>query len=92
MNIAHGHFSAQGNALPSKQKTHPYGLTEEANEKLQRAAAACDFLQLLLSEYPRRDYIHFGEGAAGMAAITEYIRADLADAKKGCELLTEKDL
>lgn len=92
MNVTHGQFSAQGNALPSKQKTHPYGMTEEGHAKFQRAAAACDFLQLLLSEYPQRDCIPFGESAAGMAALAEYIRADLADAKKGCELITEEHL
>lgn len=92
MNITHGQFSAQGNTLPSNQKTHPYGLTEEAQQKLIRAHAACDFLQILLSEYPRRDCIPLGESAAGMAAIVEYMRADLADAKNGCELLTEEHL
>lgn len=92
MNVTLGQFSAQGIPLPSNQKTHPYGLTEEASEKLQRAAAACDFLQLLLSEYPRHGSLPLGESAVGMAAIVEYMRADLIDAKKGCELLTEKQL
>lgn len=89
MNVTQGQFSAQGNALPSKQQTYPYGLTEDANEKLQRAAAACDFLQLLLSEYPRRDFIPLGESTAGMAAIVEYMRADLTEVVQHCVLQGE---
>ncbi|QLP23384.1 hypothetical protein [Enterobacter roggenkampii] len=83
MNVTHGQFSAQGRSLPAEQ-TYSYGMTEEAHQKLERATAACDFLQLLLSQYPTRDSLPLAENMPGMAAMMEYLQADLIEVSQQC--------
>ena len=84
MNVAHGQFNAQGRSLPSEPQKYPFGMAEEAHEKLQRATAACDFLQLLLSQYPTRDSLPLAENMPGIAAMMEYLRADLTEISQQC--------
>lgn len=84
MNVAHGQFNAQGRSLPSEPQKYPFSMTEEDHQKLQRATAACDFIQLLLSQYPTRDGLPLAENMPGMAALMEYLRADLAEVTQHC--------
>lgn len=56
MNISNGHNGAQGHALPEKHNSgaFAYGLSEDGFGKLARARKACDMLQLLFLNTPRR--------------------------------------
>lgn len=84
MNVTHGQFNAQGTTLPPERQNYAFGMTEDAHDKLQRATAACDFLQLLLSQYPTRDSLPLAENMPGMAAMMEYVRADLIEVSQQC--------
>ncbi|MCX8980550.1 hypothetical protein NLN92_21340 [Citrobacter portucalensis] len=90
MNVTHGQFNAQGTTLPQGHQNYVYGMTDEANQNLQRAIAACDFLQLLLSQYPTRDSLPLAENMPGMAALMDYMREDLIRASKGIGLIAEE--
>lgn len=89
MNISNGHNGARGHVLPEKHNAgdFAYGLSEDGFEKLTRARNACDMLQLLFSEYPSQfGTLHAG-CAQGVAALMEYLRADLTDIARSCALI-----
>ena len=89
MNISNGHNGAQGHALPEKHNTgaFSYGLSEDGFGKLTRAKNACDMLQLLFSEYPCQGGTLDAGCAPGIAALMEYLRADLTDIAQSCALI-----
>ena len=89
MNISNRHNSAQGRALPEKNNTgaFAYGLSEDGFGKLTRARNACDMLQLLFSEYPSQGGTLDAGCAPGIAALMEYLRADLTDIAHSCALI-----
>ncbi|HAT1645940.1 TPA: hypothetical protein I8Y12_001821 [Raoultella planticola] len=89
MNISNGHNSAQGQTLPEKHNSgaFAYGLSDESFWKLTRARNACDMLQLLFSEYPSQAGMMNSDCTPGVAALMEYLRADLTDIALSCALL-----
>ena len=89
MNILNGHNSAQGQTLPEKHNTgaFAYGLSDESFWKLTRARNACDMLQLLFSEYPSQAGALDAGCAPGVAALMEYLLADLTDIAHSCALI-----
>ncbi|TWY16725.1 hypothetical protein [Enterobacter roggenkampii] len=89
MNISNGHNSAQGYTLPEKHNAgaFAYGLSEDGFGKLTRARNACDLLQLLFSEYPSQVGALDTGCAPGVAALMEYLRADLTDIAHSCALI-----
>ena len=89
MNISNGHNSAQGHTLPEKHITgaFAYGLSDESFWKLTRARNACDLLQLLFSEYPSQAGMMNPDCTPGVAALMEYLRADLTDIALSCALI-----
>lgn len=89
MNISNEHNGAQGLALPEKHNASAfaYGLSEDSVEKLARARKACDMLQLLFSEYPSEGGTLDACCAPGIAALMEYLRADLTDIAQSCALI-----
>lgn len=91
MNISNGHNGAQGIPLPETGvfSAFEYGLPADAFEKLNRAMHACDLLQLLLSEHPGDAGSVAGHTVPGMAAVMEYLRADLTDVTRCCALIGE---
>ncbi|EMZ5363314.1 hypothetical protein ABD483_002630 [Escherichia coli] len=88
MNISNGHNGAQGHTLPEKHNTgaFAYGLSEDGFGKLNRAREACDMLQLLFSEYQSQGGL-YASYAQGVAALMEYLRADLTDIAHNCALI-----
>ena len=89
MNISNGHNGAQGHALPEKHNSgaFAYGLSEDGFGKLDRARKACDMLQLLFSEYPSQAGALDAGCAPGVAALMEYLLADLTDIAHSCALI-----
>ena len=89
MNISNGHNGAQGHTLPEKHNTgvFAYGLSEDSFGKLTRARNACDMLQLLFSEYPSQAGALDTGCAHGVAALMEYLLADLTDIVHNCALI-----
>ncbi|MBB7224973.1 hypothetical protein HEN24_017180 [Escherichia coli] len=89
MNISNGHNGAQGHTLPEKHNTgaFAYGLSEDSFGKLTRAKNACDMLQLLFSEYPSQAGALDAGCAHGVAALMEYLLADLTDITHSCALI-----
>ncbi|PNK62528.1 hypothetical protein A6J33_006935 [Pantoea sp. FDAARGOS_194] len=90
MTVSIGHNGAQGIPLPENGTfaAFTYGLPEDAFEKLTRAKEACDLLQLLFSEHscPGSFSAH---SVPGLAALMDYLRADLTDVTRCCALLKE---
>ncbi|MBW6090890.1 hypothetical protein KZ770_24320 [Escherichia coli] len=64
-----------------------YGLSEDSFGKLTRARNACDMHQLLFSEYPSQAGALDAGCAHGVAALMEYLRADLTDIAHSCALI-----
>ncbi|MGV3743723.1 hypothetical protein ACV8S8_00810 [Citrobacter freundii] len=89
MNISNEHNGAQGHALPKKHNSgaFAYGLSEDGFGKLDRARKACDMLQLLFSEYPSQGGTLDADCVPGVAALMEYLRADLTDIAHSCALI-----
>lgn len=89
MNISNGHNGAQGRALPEKHDSgaYVYGLSEDDFGKLTRAREACDMLHLLFTEYPSQGGSLDSGCAPGVAALMEYLRADLTDIACSCALI-----
>ena len=89
MNISDGHNGAQGRALPKKHSAcaFAYGLSEDGFGKLTRAREACDMLHLLFTEYPSHGGTLEAGCASGVAALMEYLRADLTDIAHSCALI-----
>lgn len=89
MNISNGHNGAQGHALPKKHNSgaFAYGLSEDGFGKLDRARKACDMLQLLFSEYPSQGGTLDADCVPCVAALMEYLRADLTDIAHSCALI-----
>ncbi|MCM7458882.1 hypothetical protein [Citrobacter sp. Res13-Sevr-PEB04-36] len=90
-NFSNEHSSAQGLPLSEKGQTGlpAYGLSEDGFGKLARAKEACDLLQLLFSEYPYQGGSFSSHCTPGIAALMEYLRADLTDATRCCMQLDE---
>lgn len=90
MTVSIGHNGAPGIPLPENGTftAFTYGLPEDAFEKLTRAKEACDLLQLLFSEHscPGSLTTH---SLPGVAALMDYLRADLTDITRCCALLEE---
>ena len=90
MTVSIGHNGAQGIPLPENGTfaAFTYGLSEDAFEKLTRAKEACDLLQLLFSEHscPGSLTTH---SLPGVAALMDYLRADLTDVTRCCALIEE---
>lgn len=90
MTVSIGHNGAPGTPLPENGTfaAFTYGLPEDAFEKLTRAKEACDLLQLLFSEHscPGSLTTH---SLPGVAALMDYLRADLTDITRCCALLEE---
>lgn len=91
MTILNGHKDAQGRPLSeySAFSAFEYGLPAEAYDKLARAKEACDLLQLLFSCHPHQDGGLMNTAAPGVAALMEYLRADLTDVTRCCALIEE---
>lgn len=89
MNISNGHNGAQGHILPEKHNdgAFAYGLSEDGFWKLTRAREACDMLHLLFSEYPSHGGLLSAGCAPGVAALMEYLRADLTEIAHSCALI-----
>ena len=90
MTVSIGHNGAQGIPLPENGNfsAFAYGLPEDAFEKLTRAKEACDLLQLLFSEHPCSGSFTT-HSVPGVAALMEYLRADLNDVTRCCALIKE---
>ncbi|WP_448684391.1 hypothetical protein [Enterobacter cloacae] len=90
MTMSIGHNGAQGIPLPENGtfNAFAYGLPEDAFEKLTRAKEACDLLQLLFSEHPCSSSLT-AHSVPGVAALMEYLRADLTDVTRCCALIGE---
>lgn len=90
MTVSIGHNGAQGIPLPENDAfaAFTYGLPEDAFEKLTRAKEACDLLQHLFSEHscPGSLTTH---SLPGVAALMDYLRADLTDVTRCCALIEE---
>lgn len=90
MTVSIGHNGAQGIPLPENGTfaAFTYGLPEDAFQKLTRAKEACDLLQLLFSEHscPGSLTTH---SLPGVAALMDYLRADLTDVTRCCALIEE---
>lgn len=90
MTVSIGHNGAQGIPLPENGTfaAFTYGLPEDAFEKLNRAKEACDLLQLLFSEHSCPGSLNT-HSLPGVAALMDYLRADLTDITRCCALLEE---
>lgn len=86
MNTSNGQHAAQGHPLPLNRRFHAYGLPEDAYEKLERAKDACDLLQQLFAQHPKNDGLPFG---GSVAALMDYLYADLQEVARHCAPLTE---
>ncbi|BCQ37461.1 hypothetical protein ERHA54_00640 [Erwinia rhapontici] len=91
MTHSFGHNGAQGRPLPESGafSAFEYGLSADAFDKLSRAKEACDLLQLLFAFHPHNDGGVMQSTAPGMAALMEYLRADLIEVTRCCALMEE---
>ncbi|MGK6329207.1 hypothetical protein ACMGGR_16525 [Erwinia sp. BNK-24-b] len=89
MNTSNGQHAAQGRPLPLNRRFYAYGLPEDAFEKLERAKDACDLLQQLFAQHPQNDGLPFGGSVPGVAALMDYLYADLKEVARHCAPLTE---
>ncbi|VFS40106.1 Uncharacterised protein [Serratia liquefaciens] len=89
MNISNGTKVLRATLCLKKHNSgaFAYGLSEDGFGKLARARKACDMLQLLFSEYPSQGGTLDAGCAPGIAALMEYLRADLTDIAHSCELI-----
>ena len=90
MNISDGHNGAQGRALPEKHSAcaYAYGLSEDGFGKLTRARECLRHAapSLLLNIRLMVGTLEAG-CASGVAALMEYLRADLTDITHSCALI-----